>query len=86
MKSIYCKTGTRRSDNTAPHKCEILEQMSHRKATAGKDLIEGMNEVLCFEEQGNEPGLLGVVFFQNVRLCLKRKMNFQSDGRESVMI
>lgn len=63
MKSIYCKTGTCRSDNTAPHKCEILEQMSHRKATAGKDLIEGMNEVLCFEEQGNEPGLLGVFFF-----------------------
>lgn len=85
MKSIYCKTGTCRSGNVAPHKCEILEQMSHRKTTSGKDLIEGMNEVLCFKEQGNEPSLLGL-FFQNVRLCLKRKMNFQSDEPEAVTI
>lgn len=62
MKSIYCKTGTRTSDNVAPHKCEILEQTSHRKATAGKDLIEGMNEVLFFKEQGNEPSLSGLFF------------------------
>lgn len=64
MKSIYCKTGTRTSDNVAPHKWEILEQTSHRKATAGKDLIEGMNEVLFFKEQGNEPSLPGLFFFK----------------------
>lgn len=64
VKSIYCKTGTRRSDNVAPHKDEILEQMSHRKATAGKDLIEGMNEVLYFKEYRNEPSLLGLLFFK----------------------
>lgn len=69
MKGICCKTGTRRS---APHKREILEQMSHRKAAAGKDLIEGMNEVRCFREPGDEPSLVGLVWvffvFLNVRL------------------
>jgi len=63
MRSIYYKTGICRSDYVVPHKCEILEQMSHRKAAAGKDLIEGMNEVLCFKEQGSEPSLLGMFFF-----------------------
>lgn len=44
MKNIYCKTGTHRSDKVALHRHEILEQTSHRKVTAGKDLIESMNE------------------------------------------
>lgn len=44
MKRIYCKTGTHRSDKVAPQKHEILEQTSHRKVTAGKDLIKSMNK------------------------------------------
>jgi len=86
MKSIYYKTGNHRSDYGATHECEILEQTSHRKATAGKDLIQGMNEALCLKEQWNEPSLLSLFFLQNERLCLKTKKNFQSDGPESMMI
>lgn len=67
--------GTRRSDNVAPHKCEILEQTSHRKATAGKVLIEGMNEVLCLKEQGNEPSLLGL-FFSKCETLLEEENEF----------
>lgn len=85
MKSIYHKTGTFRSDYVAPHNCEILEQMSHRRATAGKELIEGMNEVLVLQRARGQTQPPRTVFFFKLCDCLKRKMNFQSDGTESGM-